>query len=457
MASFSISAYGPERCTGFCAYCCAGSTINYTMGVKKDLNHLIEVDNYVFEHQYKRDWEKVKQTLLNDPQIRGKSKEQLAKENVHFDLWGGDPVANFRMVKDMVENLTKICQEIGFGSWNFSDSTNGIALLRDDICEWHEKNKVGIQLSHDGLGQWIRTKDIEPLEYENTKRLIKNGTLRAINTTLNFYNPNMVDNYLFWTNYLKGLFPNIYSKDKVATKEETAIFDRIYIKLNHIYNGDYSNKKQNTMGIFEGKYYPQLVNTEFGDFNFVNDHERAEKYGIPEMAHVLDDYLHSYRMLIPMMGDLEFMPFYSYVSEQLKRYRQNPDTEAITGACRAYQRYRHDIGEKRSQRDYTFVIDTMGNYCECNLLYSKYSVDNPGGIQPSYCKDCKYKTQSECMTCGSQRFPERCHYQYPWVQFLEEVRSGIYMIPKRFNVEKQINSWTPEMKKAMEEMHKRGL
>ena len=87
MASFSISAYGVERCSGWCSYCSCASTINYTMGAKKDINHLIGIDDYVFEHQYKADWNKVKETLLNDPQIKGRTKEQLAKDHIHFDLY----------------------------------------------------------------------------------------------------------------------------------------------------------------------------------------------------------------------------------------------------------------------------------------------------------------------------------------------------------------------------------
>ena len=275
----------------------------------------------------------------------------------------------------------------------------------------------------------------------------------------------MVKNFNFWTNYLKGIFPNVYSKDKMASQKESAVFENLYIKLNHIYNGTDYKKQKNVMGMWNGKVYEQLKGEELGDFNLINDHERAEKYGIPEMAHVLDDYLHSYRMLIPMMGSLEFIPFYNYVSEQLKRYKILPDENTIHATCRAFQRYQHNIGEERSQKPTTFVIDTMGNYTECNLLYSKYSVKNPGGVQAPYCKTCKYRYASECLPCGAENFPERCHYQYPWLQFLEEVRAGIYNVPKKFNKNISFdeatrllkNHWTPEMKKAMEEMHKRGL
>ena len=435
MASFSFTAYGAERCTGYCSYCSCATIENYAMGVKKDVDALKAIDDYVFEKQYKTNWNKVEQTLRNNPQIINDLKKEEGARFVHVDIWGADPVANLRMTSDMVAHLTDIFIKLGYPKEHisFSDSTNGIALLRDDICEWHQRNNVHIQLSHDGLGQFVRTRDIDVLEFPNVITLTRDGILNAINCTLSFYNPDICKNVSYWTEWLKKVWPVIYDNSSIATPYDSNNFKKMYIKLNHIYNGTPPVNTKNTMGIWNGKVYEQLKGQPYGDFNLVNDEIRAEKYNIPEMAHVLDDYIHSYRMLLPNLGRMELIPFYSYFSEQVNRFKVNADQEVVTGACRAYQRWKHDIGDKRSQREYTFVIDSLGEYSECNLIYSKYSVKNPGGVQPEYCSNCVYKNCSECMPCGCEPFPTKCHYNYVWENFLEEFRNGVYTLPPRFD------------------------
>ena len=435
MASFSITGNNVKRCSGFCSYCVAGSTSNYVMGCKKDVEALEKIDEWVWEKEYKADWNKVEESLANDPQI----KEDKAKNNksFHCDLWGADSATNLLMIDDMVKHLTDIAHHLGYEYISFSDSTNGIGLLRDEVADYHREHNIHIQLSHDGLGQFIRTRDIEPLEFDNTKALIKEGVLNAINCTLSFYNYDIISNFNFWTKYIKNeIWPDIYDKNKMATEKDTKLYKQLYIKLNHIYNGTPYNKERNTFGLFNGRVYEQLKGEEFGDFNFINDRERADKYGIEEMAHVLDEYIHSYRMMLRYLGTIEAIPFYSYFSGQINRFKLNKDTEAITGSCRAYQRWKHNIGEERSKKSTTFVIDTLGNYSECNLIDSNHSVKNPGGVQPAYCEKCKYRTMSECMPCGSECFPNECHYNYVWANFLEELKLGIYKIPNRFGENK---------------------
>ena len=97
----------------------------------------------------------------------------------------------------------------------------------------------------------------------------------AINTTLNFYNYDVVANYKYWTDYLKTIFPDIYSNDKMASEKDSFVFKKLYIKLNHIYNGTTPVTSRNDFGIFNGKVYEQLKGQPFGDFNFINDIERA--------------------------------------------------------------------------------------------------------------------------------------------------------------------------------------
>ena len=432
-ASFSITAYGVERCNGLCSYCSCASIENYTMGCKKDINALEKIDEYVFNKEYQADWDKVEETLKNHPNVVN----DRDKKSIHFDLWGADSSSNLLMVDDMVTHLKDISKRLGYERSSFSTSTNGLGLLRDEVADYHYENKIGIQLSHDGLGQFIRLRDIDVLQFDNTKRMIKEGVLAAINTTLNFYNYDIVENYKYWTDYLKTIFPDVYSKDKMASEKDSFVFRKLYIKLNHIYNGTTPVTSRNDFGIFNGKVYEQLKGQPFGDFNFINDTERANKYNIPEMAHVLDEYMHSYKLMIKELGTLEAIPFYSYFANQLNRFKINENEFVYTGACRAYQRFRHGL---EGGKPYTFVVDTLGNFSECNLIYSKYSVKNPGGVHPDSCKGCKYEFASECMMCGCENFPKECHYQYVWNNFLEEVKNGIYRIPKKWSENNVIQS-----------------
>ena len=241
------------------------------MGCKKDVAALEKIDEYVFNKEYKADWAKVEETLKNHPNVVN----DKDKKNIHFDLWGADSSSNLLMIDDMITHLKDISQRLGYARSSFSTSTNGLGLLRDEVADYHQENKVGIQLSHDGLGQFIRLRDIDVLEFDNTKRLIKNGVLSAINTTLNFYNYDIIANYKFWTDYLKTIFPDVYSKDKMATQKDSFVYQKLYIKLNHIYNGTTPVTSRNDFGIFNGKVYEQLKGEQFGDFNFTNDLERA--------------------------------------------------------------------------------------------------------------------------------------------------------------------------------------
>jgi hypothetical protein len=91
------------------------------------------------------------------------------------------------------------------------------------------------------------------------------------------------------------------------------------------------------------------------------------------------------------------------------------------GACRAYQAYRHGLGDPRYWRKQTFVIDTMGGYSECNLLDSSTNVKAPGGRQADYCHGCRFENQSECLGCGCEEFPDTCSYLYSWNNFLSTI------------------------------------
>lgn len=415
--NISLTANDVRVCSGGCNYCTACRSMDYMMnyGNKFAIDTLVAIDEHNYD-TWKRDWNKVEETLEHHEQFLDEMKKPENERYAHFDLWGADPATNLLMTKEMVDFIKSFCDKNCF-HYTISSSTNGLPLLRDDVCQWHTDNKVSLQISHDAIGQWIRTGDVEPLEFDNTKRLIKNGTLNVINTTLNFYNNDMMANLMFWTNYLMKIFPAIFSPTDVCTPEEEAIYRKLYIKLNHIYDGTPAIKAINKKGLYNGKEYDCFKGKPIGNVNFHNiDGFRA-----------LDDYLNSYYHIAMLMldekqnNDPALLPFRQYIMDQIHRFQIMKSEEDVIGSCRSYQRYKHHIGDWEKQNHQTFVIDTMGQYSECNLIDGNATTSNPGGVQPDYCKDCKYRLTHECNPCGSEAFTEKCEYRYRWAQFLESM------------------------------------
>ena len=148
----------------------------------------------------------------------------------HFDLWGGEPLFNTQAVQELVDVLRKEWPEC-----TITISTNGLLLGAKHIVDWILENKISIQLSHDGLGQWIRSQEVDPLEkpliLEGLKRIADAGMFAAVNCTLSYYNSSWYKNIDYFIQHLK-----YNTKDPIKVG---------YIKLNHIYNSDYDIKAVN--------------------------------------------------------------------------------------------------------------------------------------------------------------------------------------------------------------------
>lgn len=278
-----------------------------------------------------------------------------------FEIWGGEPLFNFDAFVETYDTL-----DGAFPGSTFWTSTNGILLGDDHICDVLVANNIRIQLSHDGLGQKLR--GVDPLKdshtLENVRSLVDMGILTTVNCTLSQVNPSWLDNIEYW----KGIF----GKNT----------DRLRIKLNHPYDSDYA---------FE--------------FAFT-DEEKTSKY--------LKEFLTLYWNC---WHDKSFLPaFRGYILEQGDRFTKMK-AEENKAACRAYQSWKYGV-EGNFQRDWNFVIMTSGSYGECNLAPK---VDNPGGVQPDYCKDCKYREYSECQHCGAMKYPKQCFYQKRWMETLETI------------------------------------
>lgn len=435
--SFSFTANGTKDCSGFCLYCSSARQLKAEQGVRgitgtidydKLLESIEEVDEKTYE-QFIFDREACTKAFDNDPQIKPvlENRDKYDRVDFHADIWGGpDPLTSLCMLRDMVEFLESYCKERGFVC-HLSTSTNGLPLIRDEACDFLREHHVTLQISHDGLGQWIRTRDIDPMDFPNAHALMREGILNAVNTTLNFWNSSIFGNHAYWVGKLKEIFPEIYAGN-CKDQRLIASYNNLYIKLNHIYDGQYDIQAQNTKGLFNGKEYEQLKGVPLGNLNFRDDKEMAEKYNMPELGWVLSDYMNEYKhfgiiMLDPNLNIRpEYKPFKSYIDGQINRFKYQKDHDYSNGACRAFQRYKHNIGDPEINKTHstTFVLDTTGRYSECNLIDADTCVSNPGGVQPEYCKGCKYEFAQECNPCGSEKFALKCNYYYRWEQTLQE-------------------------------------
>ena len=371
-ANISLVMNGIKKCSGSCLYCSAASTMMYRDKANKT--------TFVFNR------EKTKARILEycKPVLETAKKNNDGVE-LNVDIWGGNPVENFEPFKQCVEFLENDLKE--FTRITMHTSGNGLELQDKDIVDYLINHNVHYQLSHDGLGQWLRTGEIDPLYWEKTKDnialLTRKGILDWINCTLSARNPSFFDNIEFWNKWRDDF--------RLADK-------KITIKLNHIYDGTKPIEKK---WIYADNKYIRKGEV-VGDLCFHGE--------------VLQQYLHEFRKLsfICMTPGIEnnitFAPYVSYIRGQYNRLKfiENPEE---AGSCVAFQ---------RGTNDKNFAIDTKGEYCQCNLIDSDSKVHNPKAKQPEYCKDCKYKKMAECNQCGSENYPEKCEYHWWWAQTLEE-------------------------------------
>ena len=343
--SFSIVLEGARGCNGQCAYCLAHSNGN------KEKSHI------------KINAKKMIQTIKNTKAIY--SEEKVQKYGIHFDLWNnGDGLMHLHEMQKIINILRK-----EWYNCSISISTNGILLADDRIAEWIMENNLTFQISHDGLGQWARTGDINPLEFENTIALAKLGFFTSINCTLTGYNHSFFKNIEYFNEWRKrnGLM-NIKT---------------LSIKLNHIYDSDYD------------------------DFEY-----KGKKYNSRLKGKVLDEYLSEFVSLAHICRKLGYTesyyyPYVSYIVEQSNRYNKSNNKSKYGGSCYNFQ---------SGYQNWNFVISTNGKYCSCNLLDSSTILV---AEHPKYCEKCRFKGQGECKRCASMPYAKKPEFCIKWLRVLE--------------------------------------
>ena len=432
--NYSFTMTGIESCSGGCVYCSAGTTLDYAMGVDYTnvAGSLKKIDEKTYS-EFKADFNKLAETIEHNTRFRNAKKLQEERGQqaiVHIDIWGADPVTCHLATQEVVEFAEDFFINKYGMKLELSSSTNGLPLMRNDICDYYRKHNITLQISHDGCGQWMRTKDIDPLYTpgfaENIADLFREGRLNMINDCLNFYNNDMFANKKYYDDYFKSI-------DMPLDK-----FEKLFIKLNRIYDGDYNILKKNVKGIFgsDKREWKELVNTPFGDMRHHNAKVQTGNLELDHlMAHELDNYLNDWYKLALMMRDPNvrnnpnWKPYLGYITEQVNRWKPMKNRDESQSICRRFQMTVAKVGDpkywcKPNEFGETemFVIDTIGGYCECNLIDSEHHVKNVGcATVPKQCHLCKYYLQSECQGCGSEIFTEDCEWRYRWVSLLEQV------------------------------------
>ena len=340
--NLSIVFYGADICTGSCGYCTGAIGLpSLTQGTGKDVLKSIEAIDRRLYDLIQFDFDALEETLVE--RTKGQSK-------VNFSIWGGDPLASFISYQELYDFLHYFGEKYNI-EITLSGSTNGLAFLDKDKTEWFLKhNDIRMQLSHDGLGQWIRTKDIDPLKIDGVDELFKAGRLGNINCNLSILNASPLQNveYFDQFNWLPSLI-------------------RLYTARDEKYYKAISNPD----GKFNNTSYESLKGSSIIDIQVRNDVELAKKYGIFQFGH---------------QADLMFDEFY-YMYENLDKFPKYKI--ALLRRIQALT------------RDFSNTIDTLGKYTVCHLYDSRMKqIANPELKHPDKCKGCPFINSAECNACG---------------------------------------------------------
>lgn len=381
--TLTIVFYGADLCNGSCQYCTGAIDWDLKQGLGKDAQKSLKAINNRLYNLIQFDFGAMEKRILQWPEF---SSDRLA-----FSIWGGDPLASIDAYMELYEFLhyigDKYNKQVFMGG-----STNGLAFLQDDVAEWALKTKdVHMQLSHDGVGQWIRTKDIDPLKIPAVGELFKSHFLKNINANLCLLNADVKENVEYF-NQFKFLTP-----------------DWATIRLNQMRDERYEKATINTDGHFNSKVYEQLKGEAFVDLCVRNDVELANKYNIFEFGHQADIMFDGLYWMYENINKLPMYkrPMINRLSQLLKHKKQNTDDvfKYNRPMCAQYHLGQSSISN---------CIDTMGKETMCHLFDSRVTkMANPELKHPDKCNGCPYIKSYECNVCGRTNFSDKdCQLNY---------------------------------------------
>lgn len=326
--SIILAGAGGNLCNMKCTYCSAtGVTEKDKPGCKE---WPIEID---YDAMFK--------TMESNPII----KEALEKnEELTINLWGGEPLMHTKEWDELVPKIKEHFPNLKFRVYL---STNGLLCGAKHIQEWiydfHKKYGLTIQLSHDGVGQWIRSKGFDPLYDHKTKdffiKMAKDGIFNMINATLNQFNYSPISNFAY------------FQKWRYDNHLEHLPF---YIKLNHLNDSEYC-----------------------GPYRLSG--EKLNRY-MDEMQTL---WMRSY---VARRDDLYWQPYRDYFVNQMTRWNKFTNL----GGCGMFS---------TGQRDWTWCMNTKGEYVFCQLCNDPESNPNPECKQGPECEHCEFRDYDDCHGC----------------------------------------------------------
>lgn len=353
--------YGADICTGSCGYCTGAIGLpSLKQGTGLDVIRSMEAIDRRLYDMIQFDFDALESCLANHPNVKGQSE-------VRFSIWGGDPLAGFLSFQELYDFLRYFGDKYNI-KVSFGGSTNGLAFLRPSVTNWFLQHQdTRMQLSHDGLGQWIRTKDIDPLCIDGVDELFTEGRLGNINANLTILNASPFQNIEYF-NQFKFLPNNV----RLYTARDEKYYKEII----------------NTDGKFNNETFDSLKGSKFVDIQVRNDVDLAKKHGIFQFGHQAD-----------LMFD-EFYYIYEHI-DSFPRYKV-PLLRRIIALNRDIKKNRPKCARYHlGQLDWSNTIDTLGKYTVCHLYDSRMkSINNPSLKHPEKCKGCKYINSAECNACG---------------------------------------------------------
>ena len=400
MGNINLITNSCNHCSGFCSYCNAriddlisqGFNINDLEKSLKDINE----KNY---KEAKWDFEKLEKKLVNHPIVK-----RLGKKDIHLTLWGADPLNSFYCLQENVDFLKYINKKYDL-NFKYGFCTNGLGLLIPEWVEYLIKEKIHFTISHDGLGQEIRTMDFDPIKFDGFKEAYKNKLISGFSPVLNQYNSNPLANYEWF--------------------EENTPHD-ISLRFSKAKNGLYDIKVLNKNGLCNGLYYEELKGKPYGDFLIHNDLTNDI------LANQLDIYINGWKYIY---SNLEK---FSRVAKHAIRFARSNDGIKEKNYCYKFQ---------NGITNFSSTIDTIGNDCDCMLMDSRFKAKHKEVAE--YCKDCKYNGRYECKECNVMEFPKKdensphgCEFNYRYQELMDFANSILkqkmakkvfYLGPKKEN------------------------
>jgi len=394
------------RCSGMCGYCTVASQENYAQGFNhQSLDKAIESIKRINEQcnqLIKWDYDKLEETVINNPIFKNNSR-------ISFSIWGADPLNSFDQYVEAHEYFKDLCKRHNKIFGGTHGSTNGMAFLVPEWVEWlkeHSK-EIRFQISHDGLGQWIRTRELDPFDFPGTLELIDCGAITYISCVLNFWNPSPKKNIEYFENKLGNRL------------------DKLGMRLYTVRSADY-NITAKSNGYFNGVYYPQLDGIPIGDIDIHNDQELADKYNIFEMAHAADIYFDEIEDIYKNIDNPRYKPYRKVLIQRLV-YNSKKYTQLNENNVPNYNRpscAKFHMGKQ----DYSNCIDTTGKYTGCHLLDGDMKVSNPKLEKPDFCNQCKYKDRWECNICGVFKLNTKyCQWSYRFNQQMDRLKKSRWL------------------------------